>query len=89
VWDAASGEELTRIYQPDNAQSAVFNLAGTWLASTRRNTARRWDVRQLRLVRAAQLSSEVFAWLTCNMTADEWRLDLGDQPYRTTCPNLP
>ncbi len=35
------------------------------------------------------LINEACSRLTRNLTADEWKQYLGDEPYRKTCPNLP
>jgi hypothetical protein len=35
------------------------------------------------------LIDEACARLTRNLTPEEWRQYLGDEPYRKTCPNLP
>jgi len=35
------------------------------------------------------LQAETCKRLTRNLTEDEWRQYLGDEPYRKTCQNLP
>lgn len=35
------------------------------------------------------LQAEACRRLTRNLTEDEWRQYLGDEPYRKTCQNLP
>jgi hypothetical protein len=37
----------------------------------------------------AHLIDEACSRLSRNLTRWEWRLYLGDEPYRKTCPNLP
>ena len=37
----------------------------------------------------ADLIAQACARLTRNLTRAEWRLYLGDEPYRATCPALP
>jgi len=41
------------------------------------------------LWRPEDLIAEACARLTCNLTREEWRQYIGDEPYRPTCPELP
>jgi hypothetical protein len=44
---------------------------------------------QVSLWHPQDLLDEACARLTHNLTPEEWRQYLGDEPYRETCPNLP
>ncbi|MCH7585540.1 MAG: hypothetical protein IH941_10380, partial [Acidobacteria bacterium] len=46
-------------------------------------TARQWYARMEDLLTAACQQAPR------NMTLEEWRQFIGDEPYRPTCPNLP
>ena len=41
-----------------------------------------------RLWRLADLMAETYGRLLCDLTREEWRRFMGDEPYQATCPNL-
>ena len=82
VWDVASGGELARVSHDQPVTRAVFSPDGKILA-----TAGNDGVVQLSLWRSQDLLDEACARLTRNLTPEEWRQYLGDEPYRKTCPN--
>jgi WD40 repeat protein len=47
------------------------------------HTARLWGWRPENLI------AETCRRLPRNLTSEEWRKYLGDEPFRPTCPNLP
>ena len=84
AWDVASGEELARISYDQPVTRAVFSPDGKTLATVGND-----GLVQLSLWRSQDLLDEACARLTRNLTPEEWRQYLGDQPYRKTCPALP
>ncbi len=57
---------------------------GNYLTTANRDgTVRLWRWRSDDLLKEACLL------LTLNLTREEWRQYLGDEPYRKTCPDLP
>jgi uncharacterized protein with WD repeat len=84
VWEAASGQEVARMTHEGPVLAVAFSPDGRWLATgSDDNTARVW------LVRPEDLIAEACSRLTRNLTREEWRRYLSDEPYRLTCPNLP
>lgn len=64
-------------------EAVAFSPDGKWVATASGRTARVW------LRRSEDLIAEACARLTRNLTLEEWRQYVGDEPYRKTCPNLP
>ena len=63
---------------------AAVSDDGRYLTTVNNNAiARTW------FLRPADLVTEACARLTRNLTTEEWRQYVGDEPYRVTCPNLP
>jgi KaiC/GvpD/RAD55 family RecA-like ATPase len=83
VWEAATGREMARIRHEGWVLAVAFSPDGKWLAIASESTARVW------LVWPEDLIAEACSRLTRNLTREEWRRYLGDEPYRPTCPNLP
>ena len=84
VWEISTGKEISRIEFSNIVHSVDFSPDGKWIASgSYDNTAR------IRLWRPEDLIAEVCKQLTRNLTQEEWKQYIGDEPYRPTCPNLP
>ena len=66
-----------------SVSSIAFSPDGKTLASGGGNNTVLWDVEPASWAeRACRISNR-------NLTEEEWRQYLGDEPYRKTCPNLP
>jgi len=86
VWEAETGQLLAEIWQPSSiVVSATFSPDGrrVGMAGGYNNEIR------VVLWHPEDLIAEACSRLTRNLTREEWRLYLGDEPYRPTCPNLP
>ena len=84
LWDAATGVEIGRIMHDQAVTSVAFAPDGKALV-----TAGDDGVVQVSLWHPRDLLDEACARLTHNLTPEEWRQYLGEEPYRETCPNLP
>ncbi len=84
VWEIASGHQLAYLTHEDSVNSIVFSPTGMTLATASADgTGRIW------LWRSDDLITEANKRLTRNLTLEEWRHYIGDEPYRKTFPNLP
>ena len=87
VWRAASGEEVSRLALTGGARAAVLSPDTATLTTISL-------VGQTLLVVHHPLGQQALLAATCarlsrNLTAQEWKEYVGDEPYRKTCPNLP
>ena len=83
VWEVNTGREIARVTHDDSVRTVMFTQDGRNLVSASNDfTARVW------LLWPDDLISEACSRLTRNLSLDEWRQYLGDEPYRQTCSNL-
>ena len=83
VWDAVSGQGLASLTgHTDSVQHVAWNAAGTRIVTASADgTARvHYLLRKDMLDAACQRAVR-------NMTKDEWKRYMGDQPYCETCPD--
>ena len=86
LWDAESGQLLGAPLEGHGnpVQSVAFNPDGKRLASASYGqSVRFWDVDP------HSWQQRACAIANRNLTREEWRKYLRDQPYRKTCPDLP
>jgi WD40 repeat protein len=85
VWEIPSGREISRIYHKDMVADAVFSPDSRVLvtATSLGRECCTW------LWLPEDLIAKTQSYLTRNLTQDEWKHYMGDEPYQKTCPNLP
>jgi WD40 repeat protein len=85
VWDAATGAELFALSgHTDEVNQAVWSGDdGRILTASSDGTVRQWFARMEDLLETACQRAPR------NMTREEWREFMKDEPYRPTCPELP
>lgn len=93
VFSLATGEEVARMPQRDAVIALLFAPGGRHLltaaAKDRAAAGGSGFAVARHLLQPADLVQEACSRLSRNLTADEWKLYLGDERYRKTCPALP
>lgn len=84
VWDRILGRELARLSHPGDVTDIAFTPDDARiLSATQSDMVHVWAWKQEELI------SDACSRLERNLTQEEWRTYLGDEPYRPTCPALP
>jgi WD40 repeat protein len=84
IWEVATGTEIARIGHDAAVTTAEFSTDGRWLlTASEDHTVRIWKWR------AQDVVAEICARVTRNLTLEEWRRFVGEEPYRPTCPKIP
>jgi WD40 repeat protein len=85
VWDAVTGNKIYILNHDGSVNNVAFSSDGKYIATASRdNTARLWV-----LSSTEDLIKEASNSLTRNLTPEEWKKYMGDEPYHKTFPNLP
>lgn len=83
VWDYSTGKVLSQLPDVGYVKDAQFSPNGrSLLTGSADGTAVVW------LWKTEDMQTEACERLSRNLTEEEWRQYLGDEPYRKTCPNL-
>src|SRR5262249_20362784 len=84
IWHVPTHSELSRIYSPPFPEGDLqFSPEARFLASTAFERTRVW------LVQPADLITEACARAVRNLSLEEWKQYVGDEPYQATCPVAP
>ncbi len=84
VWTVPGGKEVARLNNPGNVVAVLFSPdGGQVVAASNGGQARVW------LLPVADPLAEACRRVTRNLSMEEWRQYLGEEPYRKTCPALP
>jgi WD40 repeat protein len=83
LWDLQSGKEISRILHRGSLSTVGFSASGKFLISATTNFTQRsfW--------RLEDLITDACGRVAHNMSAEDWRQFLGDEPIRKTCVDLP
>ena len=84
VWEVNRKQELTQLSHADAVSAVAFSRDGKYLATTSRD-----KTVSVTVWRAEDMIAVACARLNRNLTQEEWKQYLGDEPYRKTCENLP
>lgn len=83
VWEIATGIELVRIRHEGEVTAVAFSTDGKHLVSGGRD-----NYVKVSLWRSRDLVAEAKRYLSRNLSMQEWRQYLADEPYRKTFLNL-
>lgn len=83
VWDTQSWQVVAQLQTTDRISAITFSCDNDWIFTGNSDGVDIW------LGPGADLVAEICQRLPRNLTREEWRQYLGDEPYRATCPNLP
>jgi WD40 repeat protein len=89
VWRLADMREVARLIQPVEVTAVAFASDHKHLIAASSDPLSPPHALSFWSWRLADLVDEACARVTRNLTLEEWRLHLQDEPYRRTCPNLP
>jgi WD40 repeat protein len=84
VWDVDGGQEVMRIYHDGPVKGLAFGAGDGLLATASADNHIAFAV-----WKRADVIAEACTRLTRNLTREEWRRYIPNDPYRKTCPSLP
>jgi WD40 repeat protein len=83
IWEVPSGRQLARVTHEGRVYAAIFSSDDKYvITASEDSTAPAW------LWKPQDMIDEASSRLTYNLTKEEWRVYMGDEPYRKTryCP---
>jgi WD40 repeat protein len=84
IWNILKSQQTACFTHDDRVMAVAFSPNGKYLATASEDhTAQIWQWQPDDII------TEVCSRLTRNLTPEEWRQYIGDEPYSKTCPNLP
>ncbi|TFI54895.1 hypothetical protein BLD44_007910 [Mastigocladus laminosus UU774] len=83
VWDITSKKEIARLKREYELDKILFSPDSRFLAILSQNGI------EILALQPQELITEVCRHLTRNLSQEEWKQYLLNEPYRKTCPNLP
>jgi energy-coupling factor transporter ATP-binding protein EcfA2 len=83
VWEVGGSQQLVRFLHEDRVSDVAFSPDGKYLATASGNIMKIW------LWLPKDLIAAVKPKLTRNLTPEEWKQFLGDEPYHKTFEDLP
>ncbi len=83
VWDVTSGRQIVQLVHEKSVSAMAFSPDGRYLATASGTIVQFW------LWKPEDLIADVRSRLNRNLTPDEWKQYIGDEPYRKTFPELP
>ena len=90
VFLAEQGREIARISHSGTIRRVAFNNGGRYLDVVAESDPTTREVTVTRHMMAPDdLIAEACSRLTANLSLEQWRVHLGDESYRKTCPDLP
>ncbi|GHP00550.1 hypothetical protein KSF_105970 [Reticulibacter mediterranei] len=76
IWEVPSGRQLARVTHESEVYAAIFSPGDTYLITASKDgTAKVW------LWKPQDLINEASSRLTYDLTPEEWRMYMGDEPY--------
>ena len=84
VWTVPGGEEVVRLINPGNVGAVLFSPDGKYVVA-----ASQFGIVRVWLLLIDDPLAEACRRVTRNLSTEEWRQYLGEEPYRKTCPALP
>lgn len=84
IWKTPTGEEVANFLHRKEVMAVAFSPDGKLLATGSRDYAA-----QIGYFLLEDLRREACQRLSRNLTLEEWRMYVPDEPYRKTCPHLP
>jgi WD40 repeat protein len=84
IWTVPGGQEVARLNNPDNNVEVLFSPGGKYaISASQSHIARVW------FLLIDDPLAEACRRIDRNLSVEDWRQYVGDEPYRKTCPERP